>query len=357
MAKERVIVKFVLGLLFTFSVGFALAVASQPSAASISDAPPKLRLGYFANVTHATAIYGVEKGLFAKALEGRAQLETLTFNAGPSAIEALLSGALDATYIGPNPAINGFVKSRGEALRVVCGATSGGAFLVVVPEIESAEQLRGKRLATPQLGGTQDVALRAWLKSKGFKVELTGASDVQVVPQENAQTLEQFRERRIQGAWVPEPWATRLVLEGGGKVLVDERELWPEGRFVTTHLIVRSEYLREHPQVIRALIDGHLDAQEQILAQPAPAQEAVNVGIARITGKRIAPETIQRAWSGLTFTHDPLPATLVESARAAVQVGLLKLDGVDVLGIYDLAILNERLANRSLAPVVVGAGK
>jgi NitT/TauT family transport system substrate-binding protein len=332
----------------------AAQIESKPSRAAEL---PELRLGYFANVTHATAIVGAEKGLFAKALEGRAKLETFSFNAGPSAIEALLSGALDATYIGPNPAINGFIKSKGAALRVITGATSGGAFLVVDPAIDSVDALRGKKLATPQLGGTQDVALRAWLREKGFKVQLTGASDVQVLPQENAQTLEQFRARHIAGAWVPEPWATRLILEGGGKVLVDERDLWPKGRFVTTHLIVRTDYLKEHRDMVRALLQGHLDAERLVLEDAAAAQEIVNGGIARITGKRIAAETIQGAWKGLLFTHDPIASSLIKSGRDAESVGLLKLGDANLLEIYDLGLLNEVLAERKLPRIEIEVSK
>ena len=159
-----------------------------------SSGPVTVRLGYFPNITHATALVGVEKGLFAQAL-GPGRLETRTFNAGPAAIEALLSGALDATYIGPNPAINAFTRSKGKAVRIISGATSGGAALVVRPGITDTAQLRGKKVASPQLGGTQDVALRAWLKSKGVEAE--------VVPQENAQSLETFKAGTIAGAWVP----------------------------------------------------------------------------------------------------------------------------------------------------------
>ncbi len=354
--------KLVLGLLGLFMLGVAIGARPPSAAATVEPSAasqdlPKLRLGYFANVTHATAIVAVENGAFARALEGKAKLETFTFNAGPSAIEALLSGALDASYIGPNPAINAYVKSRGAALRVVSGAASGGAFLVVDPSIESFEQLRGKKLATPQLGGTQDVALRAWLRSKGFKVELAGVSDVTVVPQENAQTLEQFRARHISGAWVPEPWATRLVLEGGGKVLVDERELWPAGRFVTTHLIVRTEYLEKNRALVRAILDAHLDTQRGVLESAERAQDTVNAAIARITGKRIAPEVLSGAWKGLEFTHDPIASSLLKCAQDAQSVGLVKLEGMDLLGIYDLSVLNEALAARGLEPVSVGGSR
>ena len=146
----------------------------------------------------------------------------------------------------------------GEAIRIVSGATSGGAYLVVKPEITSAAQLKGKTLATPQLGNTQDVALRAWLKSQGLSSDPQGGGDVAILPQANAQTLDTFKSGDIDGAWVPEPWATRLVQEGGGKVLVDERDLWPDGQYVTTHLVVTRSSCEAHPDVVKALLVGVL---------------------------------------------------------------------------------------------------
>jgi len=206
-----------------------------------------VRLGYFRNITHAVPLLGVDKGYYAKRL-GSTKLETQTFNAGPAEIEALLSGGLDAGYLGPNPAINAYAKSKGAGIRIISGAASGGVQLVVKPEIRSAADLKGKRVATPQLGNTQDVALRAWLKEHGLTASSANeAGDVQVEPTENPTTLQLFQDGKLDGAWVPEPWASRLVLEGGGKVLVDEKTLWPRGRFVITHLIVRTEFLEKHP--------------------------------------------------------------------------------------------------------------
>src|SRR6185503_16835037 len=206
-----------------------------------SSAPVNVRLGYFPNVTHAPALVGVEGGLFQKAL-GKNTLDIKTYNAGPEEVTALLAGALDIGYIGPNPSVNAYVQSNGEAVRVVGGSTSGGAYLVVKPDINKASDLKGKRVASPQLGNTQDVALRAWLKKQGLKTDTQGGGDVSIKPQDNSQTLDTFKQGVIAGAWVPEPWATRLVKEGGGKVLVDERSLWPGGQFVTTHLIVSTSF-------------------------------------------------------------------------------------------------------------------
>jgi NitT/TauT family transport system substrate-binding protein len=329
---------------FGLLVAVALLTAAcggGASGARSSDAPTTVRLGYFPNVTHATALVGVESGIFKSAL-GPNPLVVKTFNAGPAAVEALFSGALDATYIGPNPAINAFAQSGGEAIRIISGATSGGASLVVRPTINSPADLKGKKLATPQRGGTQDVALRQWLKSNNLKADLEGGGEVSVTPQENAQTLETFRAGQIDGAWVPEPWATRLVQEGGGKVLVDERSLWPEGRFVTTHLIVRTKFLKEHPDAVRRLIEGQVQANELVNANPAEGQRLVNQSITTITGRGISPAVLEASWKNLEFTNDPIASSLAVSADHATDVGIL--EKVNLRGIYDLSVLNQVLA-------------
>jgi NitT/TauT family transport system substrate-binding protein len=332
-----------------------LAVALVALAACSSDArsgqPVVLRLGYFPNVTHAPAIVAVEQGLVARALGPGVKLETHAFNAGPEVVEAIFSNALDISYVGPNPAINGYAQSRGAALRIIAGATSGGAALVVRRGITTAAGLRGARLATPQLGNTQDVALRAWLVQQGLRATLEGNGDVAILPQPNAQTLETFRAGQIDGAWVPEPWATRLVLEGGGHVLVDERSLWPDGQFVTTHVVVRTAFLEEHPDLVAQFLEAHVWAVEFVNAEPARARRIVNAGIARITGKPLPPAVIEGAWSRLAFTLDPLPASLRKSADDAVLVGLLK--PVNLTGIYDLAPLNAVLARQGKPPIVL----
>jgi len=311
--------------------------------AEVGSPPPSVvRLGYFANLTHAPAIVGLERGFFADALGPDVKLDTRTFNAGPEAVEALFSEALDLSYVGPNPAINAFAKSEGQAIRVVAGATSGGAALVAEPSITQPAQLAGKRLATPQLGNTQDVALRAWLEQQGLRTNPEGSGDVSIVPQANAQTLETFRAGEIQGAWVPEPWASRLVLEGGGAVLVDERNLWPDGRFVTTHLVVRTRFLEEHPELVSRLLRGHARAVDFLNAEPAKARGIVNAGLAKLTGKALPDAVIVRAWGNLVFTLDPIAASLRKSAADATAVGLLEPVKLD--GIYDLVPLNQILA-------------
>ena len=308
-----------------------------------------LHLGYFPNVTHAPALVGVGEGIFEDNLPENVNLETLTFNAGPEAVEALFAGSLDITYIGPNPAINAFAQSDGEAVRIIAGSTSGGAALVTSPDITSPEQLEGTVLATPQLGNTQDVALRSYLADQGFETDETGGGDVSIRPQANADTLTQFQSGDIDGAWVPEPWVTRLVDEGGGHVLVDEADLWPGGQFVTTHILVRTAFLEDHPDVVEAFLRGHLAALDAIEADPAGAQAAVNDQIEAITTSRLADSVIAGAWENLEFTYDPIASSLATSAEHAEAVGLL--DPVDLDGIYDLSILNSILAADGRAEV------
>jgi len=318
-----------------------LAAAAAPvSSASGGTAAAELRLGYFPNVTHATALYGDATGTFADAL-GDTELRTQQLSAGPAAVEALFAGALDAAYVGPNPTVNAFVKSQGEAVRIVAGATSGGAALVVRPGIDSARQLRGARIATPQTGGTQDVALRAYLAEQGYEVARNGAGDVTVVAQDNPVTLAAFRDGDVDGAWVPEPWASRLVLEGGGRVLVDEADRWPDGAFVSTHLVVRADYLRAHPRTVRALLEGHVAAGRAIRADPVAAQEVVGGALARLTGSPLPPAVLERAFGAVEVRDDPVASSLAASAEHAAEAGLVA--EADLRGIYDLTLLREVL--------------
>lgn len=313
----------------------------------------ELRLGYFPNVTHATAVYGDAAGVFAQSL-GSTKLTTQTFNAGPAAVEALFGGSLDATYIGPNPAVNAFVKSQGEAVRIIAGATSGGASLVVKPEIADVKALAGKKIASPQTGGTQDIALRHYLDQNGYQVDPNGAGDVTVLAQENPVTLTAFQAGQIDGAWVPEPWASRLVLEGGGKVLADERDLWPGGDFVTTHLIVRTEFLRDHPETVRKLIEGSVEANRQLNADPVKGKQVVNDALAKLTGKPLSQPVLDRSFTSIRITDDPGAASLAVSAQHAFDTGLVKK--ADLTGIYDLTLLRQVLG-RDVDDAGLGAVK
>lgn len=273
------------------------------------------------------------------------------FNAGPSAIEALFAGEVDATYIGPNPAINGYIRSGDKALRVVAGAASGGALFVVRPDrgIERPRDLAGKRLATPQLGNTQDVALRAYLLANGLAPREMGGN-VTIVPAQNPDILTLFRRGDIDGAWVPEPWATRLVKEAGGRIFLDERDLWPGGDFATAVLVVRTEFLDKHPQVVEALLRAHVEATQWIQDHPDEAKQVVNEGIRQATGVALPGDVLDAAWEHLRFTYDPIPSSLRKAAADAHRLGFLE-DEPDLRGMFALDTLNRVLRENGLPQV------
>jgi NitT/TauT family transport system substrate-binding protein len=326
----------------------ALTACGDDDTGSAGGEATTLRLGYFPNITHAPALVGVGKGLFQEAL-GTTKLDAKTFNAGPAAIEALFSGAIDATYIGPNPAINGWATSKGTALKIIAGSTSGGAGLVVKPEIADIAGLKGKKIATPQLGNTQDVALRYFLKSKGLNADQQGGGDVSVLPQDNATAVQAFAQGAIDGAWVPEPNLSKMINESKGKLLVDEKTLWPNEKFVTTHLIVSQKYLKEHPDTVKKLLQGHINAVKYIQDNNADAQKVANAQLAALSGKPLKDDILAAAFKNLTFTVDPIATSLYTSAKHAEEIGLLK--PVDLKGIYDLAPLNELLKAAGQAEV------
>jgi len=310
-----------------------------------------LRLGYFPNVTHAQPNVGLERGTYSQVLGSNVKLETKTFNAGPSVIEAIFAGALDASYIGPNPAINGFVQSQGKDIRIVAGATSGGALFVIRPDrgINGPADFANKKLATPQLGNTQDVALRAWLKKNGLNAKEQGGN-VTVLPTSNADTLTLFNKGDIDGAWVPEPWGTRLIQEAGGKVYLDERSLWPHRDFVTTHLIVRAKFLDENPDVIEKLVGAHVDVTDYINTSPSEAKALLNRSIEKATSAALPVKVIDGAWENQKITYDPIASSLKKSADDAFALGFLEKNP-DLTTIYNLGFLNKVLKARQLAEV------
>ena len=325
----------------SFAVVGAAALVLSAAACSGSSSTPKpasdgsaseLRLGYFPNITHATAIYGVASGIFQKDL-GSTKLTTRTFNAGPETIEALRGGALDAAFLGPNPAINGFSQTDGTLLRIVAGTTSGGAALVVQPDITDAAQLSGKKVATPQVGNTQDVAAKYFFKDKGVKANVIAVA--------NADVESAFKGKSISAAWVPEPYASRLVLNDGGKKLVDEASLWPDGKFVTTQLVVTQKFLKAYPSAVEALLKGLLEANDKVAAKTPDVQTAVNDAIKTLSGKSLKDDVLASAFSALTPTVDPIASSLKTDLEHGVEIGVSKQ--ANLKGIYDLTLLNKLL--------------
>jgi len=319
---------------------------SGDTAAQDQGAASELRLGYFPNVTHAPALIGLEKGLFEKEL-GKTKLTRQEFNAGPNEVSALLGGSLDIGFIGSGPAINAYAKSKGEAVRLISGVTSGGAQLVTTGDITKPEDLVGKTVVTPQLGNTQDVALKKWLADK----KLTGK--VQVTNMENAQTLDAFKGGQVQAAWLPEPWSSRLVLEAGAKVFLDEKTLWPDGQFPTTVVVVRTQFLNEHPQTVKAFLKGLVASIDYANDNTADAQAAVNKQLEALTGKALKPETIERAWGNITLTFDPIAGEFKQLAQDQVTAGIAE-QAPEVAGFADLTALNSVLKEAGKPEVDAG---
>ena len=326
------------------------ATTSDPGASSTK--PVTLHLAYFPNLTHAQPIVALARGTFADKLGANVTLDTKTFNAGPAEIEALFSGDIDIGYIGPNPTVNGYVKSRGEDVRVIAGAVSGGAQLIVrdAAEINQPADFANKKIASPQFGGTQDVALRAWLTSNGLKARQQGGN-VTVLPSANADTLTLMRKGDIDAAWVPEPWSTRLVQEAGGKVFLDEKSLWPNGDWITTNVIVRTAFLDKHPDVVENFLRAHVETTQWIAAHPEEAKALVNKGIADLTGgKALSTSVIDEAWRHIRVTNDPLASTLIKSAADAFALGFLDKKP-DLTKLYALGLLNNVLREQNLPEV------
>lgn len=317
------------------------SAAAPGPAGSTGQGHLTLRLGFLANITHEPALAGIAKGFFTRNLGSGVTLRTSVFSSGTEETTALLAGQLDAAYVGPNPAINAWQKSGGTAIRIISGAASGGASLVVKPGITSAAQLRGKSLATPSLGNTQDVALRYWLRQHALTSTPAGGGDVAIKPvKPNSAAVLEFRSGQISGGWEPEPYATEMVLDGGTR-LVNEASLWPGGKFVTTSLVVTQSFLKAHPAAVSGLLKGQIQANDYISSNAAAAAQAANTELTRLLGRGLKPAVLAESLRYLTFTDDPIASSLAADARHAAAVGLLK--PVNLSGIYDLGPLNELL--------------
>jgi NitT/TauT family transport system substrate-binding protein len=320
--------------------------------------PVIIRVGHFPNVTHAQgviahALSGQGKGWFEERLGPDVKIQWYIYNAGPSAMEAIFADSIDLTYVGPNPAINAHLKSQGEEIRIVAGACSGGAALVVQPDgrIKTDADFRGKKIATPQLGNTQDVAARAWLQSKGLRITMTGG-DAFVIPTANPDQLSLFQRGQIDAVWTVEPWVSRLVLESKGQVYLDEGSLWTQtgGRYVTTHLVSSVKFLKGHPDLLRKWIAAHVELTQWINQHPEQAKKILNEEIAAETTKALPQATLDSAWKRLEITYDPVRASLMKSAEDAHRIGFLKTRP-DLSRIYDLGPLNEILRQKRLPEV------
>jgi NitT/TauT family transport system substrate-binding protein len=332
--------------------GFIITPAlSNPAYAQIAQ-KKIFRLGFFPNINHAQALIGVGNGDFQKVLGNNIELKTLTFNAGPSATEALLANQIDAAYIGPNPTVNGYVVSEGKALKVISGVASGGAVFIVRNDsgIQSTKDFAGKKFASPQIGNTQDVALRKYLHDNGFNTKDKGGN-VEVLPIKNPDILTLFLKKEIDGAWVPEPWGEKLIKEGNGRLFLDERGLWPAEKFVTANIIVNPEYLKNNPDVIKKFLEAHVNETQWINSHKEEALKTFNLELKKLTGQTIPDDQLKEAFSRLELTYDPLQETLIKSANDAFEIGYLGKMKPDLSGLYDLKILNELLKEKGLQEI------
>nr|WP_244256750.1 aliphatic sulfonate ABC transporter substrate-binding protein [Kitasatospora cineracea] len=336
--------------------------SAKPSASGAKLSVDTVKIGYFANLTHGTALVGLKQGIIQQELGGT-RIKTQVFNAGPAEIEALNAGSIDIGWIGPSPSINGYTQSGGKSLKIISGSASGGVKLVVNPDrIKTLDDLKGKRIATPQLGNTQDVALLNYLAEKGYKVDAqTGDGDVKVLRTDNKVTPDAYKSGSVDGAWVPEPTASKLVTLGA-KVLLNEKDVWPDKKFVITNLVVSQKFLKEHPDVVEAVLRGSVKTNAWIKANPAQAKDVANAQIKADAGNALDASILDPAWQDIDFIDDPLANTLQAEADHAVTAGLLKLPrsssagaGANLAGIYDLTLLNKVLKENN-QPAVADAG-
>lgn len=331
---------------------FLLAfLAGCGASSSGSNGQVTLNLGYFPNLTHAVALVGVGRGTFQQELGSKVNLQTQTFNAGPSEVQALLAGSIDIGFVGPSPALNGYIQSHGSALQVIAGASSAGVLFVVREGagIKSAADLANKKIADPQKGGTQDVALRNYLQQHGLKSTDQGGN-VQIISTDNASILNLFKSGQIDGAWMPEPWATRLLVEGKGKVFLNESSLWPGGQFATTVIVVRQAFYTAHPDVVKSFLQADVDTVQYIRANAASAQQIANDQIKKITGSPVKSNELSLAFQDLQVTYDPLASTITEQADRSFALGFVK-SKPDLANFYNLGPLNAVLTSKGLAVV------
>jgi len=309
--------------------------STATSTAAAAGSPVTVRLGFLSNITHASALVALKEGFFAKNLGSAGTVKATAFSSGTEETTAILAGQLDAAYVGPNPAINAWQKSGGSAIKIISGAATGGASIVVTKGITAPSQLKGKTLATPSLGNTQDVALRYWLKQHGVTTTATGGGDAFVKPTKpNSAAVLEFKSGQIAGGSEPAPYDVEMVSDGG-TVLLSEPG-------VTTLLVVTQSFLSAHPASVTDLLKAQVEANDFIRSSPAAAQADANAELASYTGKPLKASVIAASFKEITFTNDPDAASLKTDADQAVSLGLLK--PVDLSGIYDLGPLNQVLA-------------
>ncbi|MFB5636214.1 MAG: ABC transporter substrate-binding protein [Nitrosopumilus sp.] len=327
--KSRSVISVIIGGIIFLSV---VGVALNSSNASDEN---KLRIAYFPNIGHAIAIVGMEKGFFETSLGNTTQIETRVFDSGPQAIESLFANSIDLAYVGPGPAINGFLNSENHNVKILAGAASGGASFIVHPlsEINSASDFAGKKIAAPQIGNTQDVSLRYYLSENGLKpAEKGGSVVIYNIPNPDIYTL--FVKGDIDGAWVAEPWATILETELNGKRLFHEEELWPNQEFASVLLIANTNFVEKNPTIITNFLDSHHETANWINQNPTETRIIFNNFLTSHLGQSLSDDVVDTALSNLQITDDPLLDSVYSFAEKADSLGYLGRNGYDLSGIF-----------------------
>ena len=344
MRIARVILAFILGICLTF------CGRNSPTGAL------NVRLGYFPNITHAQANVGLSRGIYQKHLGRSLQLSPKIFNAGPSAIEALLAGELDLLYVGPSPALNGYLRSGGQALKVIAGAASGGTVFVARKDVQLSrkEDFAGKRIASPQIGNTQDISLRNYMGQMGLAPKERGGT-VTILPIANPDILSLFLRNELDAAWVPEPWGSILVRTAGARILLDERDLWPGHRFATTVVVAAKRFLDQQPDLVKRFLKGHVETTLWIRQNHPEALRILNQEIARLTHKALPEEVIEEAMGRVEVTWDPLTSSIDSLYKRSVELRYSKRGNLQQL--CDLRLLNEVLREAGFPEISVSQGR
>jgi NitT/TauT family transport system substrate-binding protein len=319
-----------------------LATGCASSATRSKGSSGELRLGVFPNLTHAPGLIGIAKGFLQKDL-GSTKLKVVPFNSGSDASNALLAGSIDATYIGPGPTVSLFIKSG--KVSVVSGAAEGGASLVVRTgvTISSPKDFAGKKIADPGTGNTQDVALRTWLHQNGLKAKDEGGN-VTVVPlTKNSDSVQLMQQKQIDAAWLPEPYPSLLISQGLATRYLDEKSLWPGGKFLTTNLVVASGYLQAHADIVKNLVKANVDSIEWTQQHSTDAATVANAELEKLGGKSLDPGVLQSAWSEIGFTWDPLSSSLLANAQHSLALGYIDSVPSNLTSIYQMSDLNTLL--------------
>ncbi len=297
---------------------FVIAVIFSNS----SFAKTKIRVGFLPNLTHAQALIGKNLGFFQKALGDDVQVDWRIFNNSSNMVEALFIGDIDLMYIGPNPAITAYVRSHGAAIRIIAGSSANGASLVVRKDsaIQKIEDLPGKKIAFPNVGGTQDVSLKLFLKNKGYKTKSQGG-DIELYSLPSREQVNLFHNQYLDASWAPEPWVSILEKQTGARVLFEEKELWPEQKFATTLLTVRKNFLEEHPDWVKTWVRTQVEVTEWMKPNQDLALQAIQYEIAQYLRKPMPDDILRKAYARILFTYDPLVGTIKQMAKGAFALG------------------------------------